>query len=120
MRNGYYTITLPQGHKTLRLHTQPRDVSFAPGKQVIAYLYGPDNSSDYRGFGFVINGNLVPWKRFLQSYDLLALTRGLLETDGTEAGKQYALRSGACYICNRMLTTPESIALGIGPICASR
>ena len=120
IHDGYYTIPTPRGHKTFRVHTQPPDALFAPGKRVISYLFGPDNGKDYRGFGFVVGNELRAWKRFQTSYDLLALARGLLETDGSEYGRQYAMRSGNCYVCNRLLTTPESIAAGIGPTCASR
>jgi hypothetical protein len=45
---------------------------------------------------------------------------GSTDEDRTEAGKAYALASGCCYICNRLLTTPESIADGIGPVCAAK
>ena len=120
IHNGFYTVITGNTHRTFRIHTQPKDASFAPGKQVIGYLHGPDNGRDYRGFGFIQGGKLVPWKRFQASYDLLAVARFLLESDGTEAGKEYAKQSGNCYVCNRLLTTPESIAAGIGPTCASR
>ena len=29
-------------------------------------------------------------------------------------------RTGVCQVCNRKLTNPESIAAGIGPVCAGR
>jgi len=40
---------------------------------------------------------------------------------GFWAGEGYTLlREGRCLICNRKLTTPESIETGIGPVCAER
>jgi hypothetical protein len=37
-----------------------------------------------------------------------------------EASKTYGREIGVCGVCNRTLTNPESIANGIGPICAGR
>lgn len=37
-----------------------------------------------------------------------------------EASKTYGREIGVCGVCNRTLTNPESIANGIGPICAAR
>lgn len=37
-----------------------------------------------------------------------------------EAVQTYGLLTGVCAICSRELTDPESIRLGVGPICGSR
>lgn len=37
-----------------------------------------------------------------------------------EAAITYGRKTGQCSCCGRTLTNPESIALGIGPICAGR
>lgn len=37
-----------------------------------------------------------------------------------EASKAYGREIGVCGVCNRTLTDPDSIALGIGPVCATR
>jgi len=52
----------------------------------------------------------------------LAVTSSLqaAEQDPLEAAKQYGRMSGRCGVCGRDLTDPESIAAGIGPVCASR
>jgi hypothetical protein len=43
------------------------------------------------------------------------------ETLLTEAeAAQFGQRFGVCAVCGRVLSNPESIALGIGPICRSR
>lgn len=34
--------------------------------------------------------------------------------------QEYGIRTGICCVCGRLLTNPESIALGIGPVCAGR
>lgn len=33
---------------------------------------------------------------------------------------KWGLSTGVCAICARLLSTPESVARGIGPVCASR
>jgi hypothetical protein len=43
--------------------------------------------------------------------------KGIVE-DPYKAVTAYGLRTGVCACCGRMLTNPESIARGIGPICA--
>jgi hypothetical protein len=37
-----------------------------------------------------------------------------------EASKAYGREIGVCGVCNRTLTNPDSVAAGIGPICAAR
>lgn len=34
--------------------------------------------------------------------------------------EEWGLSTGVCAICGRLLSTPESVARGIGPICAGR
>lgn len=40
--------------------------------------------------------------------------------DPAAAAKLYGIRTGNCSCCGRELTNPESIARGIGPICADK
>ena len=121
IHDGFYTVVGYHAHYTFRLVTNDADAAFAPGKQVISYLVGPCNESDYMAFGFVVNGRLIVWKRFQQGYERIqAAARFLIAGNHANHGKAYALQSGRCYICNRTLTTPESIAAGIGPTCAGK
>jgi len=123
IHDGYYTVKINHEHRTFRVQTQAPGASFAPGKQVIGFLRGSDNVADYVNFAFIDDGRLVVWKRFQQGYHLtIEAARFLVEDRSIQeaAGKVYAQASGNCYICNRLLTTPESIEAGIGPTCASR
>lgn len=43
-----------------------------------------------------------------------------LLADPKTAAETYGKETGNCCICNRLLTDPESVARGIGPICAGR
>lgn len=122
IRDGFYTVSLDgDKHRTFRLRTQDQDASFAPGKQIIGFLAGASNESDYVNFAFVIDGEIKLWRRFLHGYDqVIAAAKYLVSGDHQAAGRMYAQESGNCYVCNRLLTTPESIAAGIGPHCASK
>ena len=118
---GFYTVVIGNTHRTFRVRTDEPDSLFAPSYQVIAFLGGPDNTSDYVGFAFVGNDRIFPWKRLSIGYDhIIAAARYLVVGNHEQAGKMYAMQAGNCYRCNRLLTTPESIAAGLGPVCAGR
>ncbi len=122
IQDGYYTVAHGTSHKTFRLKTQPADADFAPNKTVIGYLAGAGNESSYVSFAFVIDGRVIPWQRFQSGYEEIIQSARYLVSGPSEshekAGKMYAMQSGKCYRCNRLLTSPESIAAGLGPVCA--
>ncbi len=121
IHDGFYTIVTGNTHRTFRIRTNDADSSFAPGRQVIGYLHGPSNEGDYINFAFVGDGRIFPWKRFSTGYDhIIAAARYLVAGNHEQAGRQYAMQSGNCYRCGRLLTTPESIELGIGPTCRNK
>lgn len=110
---GYYTVVREDGtHITLRIG--PYGPKAHPGSLYVKYLFGSDNTSDYRyagtlapdgtWFGKGGNGRVA---------EALTVVLG----DPKTAGMAYALESGNCYVCGRLLTDPTSIELGIGPIC---
>lgn len=124
--NGEITMRNPEtgGHRTVRIKTQAADANFAPGERIISLLVGSDNTSDYQGFGFVKDdGRVIVWKRYRgngtpSAHQRLALM--VQYPDHYEAlGVEYMF-STRCRVCNRKLTTPESIESGIGPICEGR
>jgi hypothetical protein len=123
--DGWYTIVGPQGgHRTLRLQTVEPTEKYPKQdgvKQWLSYLCGADNVGDYKTIGF-LHGNEVILTAAGKFQDIVAAARFLVKnaTNIGEYGRQYALRSGKCYVCNRKLTTPESIANGIGPKCAAK
>lgn len=122
--NGIYTLTFPSGeHRTFRVRTE-KNGGFR-GKRTLGMLIGPDNTDEYESFAFVNADGIEVWRRFLGAFAdpskheqyagiLWDLAKGV-ELDG------YELRvAKKCLRCNRLLTTPESIAAGIGPECATR
>lgn len=115
VRNGLYTAVIGDGsHVTLRIS----DCKFAEDHdQMVSYLNGPDNEYNYTGFAFLDGSGFHVWKKFQSAARLVEALEVLVNGDPEEAGKRYALESGNCYVCNRTLTDPKSIELGIGPIC---
>ena len=113
---GTYTLETAQGHRTFRIRVQRTNAKFAPGRTLIEYLSGADNEGDYTGFGFINQGSVLkPWKRFEEGNTaLLADAREFL------AHPERATAALNCIRCNALLTTPESLARGMGPKCASK
>lgn len=121
--NGIYTIKYDDGsYKTLRLRDTFEARAMNMGEQVACYLNGPDNETSYQGFAFVHGSEILMFKRHAASVELKKTLESLLADEETarKMGVEYARMSGNCYICNHILTTPESIEAGIGPICAGK
>lgn len=120
---GTFTIANPDGrHYTVRVRTQKADAAFAAGQKVVGVLTGPDNVHAYTGQGFLTPEGLRPWRR-AEGTTLARVAafvcRVLLGKQALPAG--YSLQeSRVCVRCGRKLTTPESLALGLGPECARR
>jgi len=125
--NGTFTVQnrVTGEHRTFRIRTQKEDASFAPGKRTVALMTGSDNESSYTGFAFVTEDGLAVWssKRSTGGYVAYAALLWSLAVDGafSQYAEKYSLTaSKKCIRCNRKLTTPESLASGIGPECAGR
>jgi hypothetical protein len=138
--NGTYTLQnkISNEHRTFQIKTQAVDAKFAPGKRVLSLLNGPDNESNYIGFAFITDDNrVIVWfkyrgqngkKSHYEYYAALFQQLQVIEDENEEittainlGDKEYSvLLSKRCFVCNRKLTTPESIKAGIGPICAGR
>lgn len=118
--NGIITIKsrTTGEHRTLRIHTQPKDAKFAAGERVAEILSGPDNTGDYRGFAFVkSDGSVCLWKKY-QDSDFYQWIARFLRHPERFLNKVEINFEGKCRRCNRDLTTPESVASGIGPTCS--
>jgi hypothetical protein len=99
----------------------------------VSFLNGPENTSDYAYLGMLLvpEGGAPRFFRTAKSrvksddapsfmafrYLVRALFFSMLETLPAELEVWH---SGACGVCGRMLTTPESVASGIGPVCSAR
>lgn len=121
LQPGYYTVVMGVEHVTFRIATQPKDASFMPGKNLLARLVGPDNTSSYRSVALVSDDKrrAFVWHKHRDDSKLMNAI-AVLEQQPEAAAKGYAKRSGRCYVCGRLLTEPGSIESGIGPVCAER
>ena len=131
--NGRFTIVNRQTgeHRTFRIETQPADAAFAPGKRVLGLLTGPENEADYEGFGFVDDDGIRVWAKKREAppghhsaFEVMAAMLWSLAVENVYspwAARGYALlEEGRCVRCGRVLTEPESLRTGIGPVCAGR
>ena len=122
--NGRMTLHNPATgqHRTFQIRTQREDAKFAPGKRVVALLTGPDNQTDYQPFAFVDDNGIYVWSskrndekaggsRWSKFADML-----MYPAKYQEHGVEYLFET-RCRKCNRPLTDPISIKLGIGPKC---
>lgn len=119
--NGTYTVPINEHgeYSVIKLTDCPEKYNKPAGTQIAAYQFGPDNERDFTGFAFVIGTAHQVWSKFRKAQDCtFALTKLLTLGKAQEFGKLWAMASQRCYICGRKLTTPDSKAAGIGPICA--
>lgn len=115
---GTYTIGNDDDYVTLKV-TTTNFGNFPEGTKTVKFLNGADNENSYKGFAFIMpNGTVKVWNAFKSNSRIANALNALVSGDFKAFGYAYALQSGNCYRCNRKLTTPASINLGLGPICA--
>lgn len=118
--NGKITVYNPNtgNHRTFRIRTQKPEAKFAPGARIVSILAGPDNSEDFRGFGFVTEeGKILVWRKYLGSqFERFARCLMNAEDEANRFGLEFNW-SAKCRVCNRELTDPISIKTGLGKIC---
>jgi hypothetical protein len=120
--DGFYQVIFDESTTSFifRVRTHGAGEKVRPGQQVIALArrYG---SRTFINFGIIQGGvvalQFVRWKD--QAYNAAVLESAQIALGDTEkAGQCYARSFGRCYVCNRTLTDPHSLATGIGPDCA--
>ena len=105
--------------RTFKIKTQSRDSNFAPGKRIVSLLTGSDNTTSYTSFGFVNDGVIHIWNK--KKTKTFYYYKNMLEEPERWEERGYVYQyAGTCRSCNRKLTTPRSIKLGIGPICEKK
>ncbi len=108
-------------------HTYRIKRSKRSGRYFASVLAGPDNTRDYRYLGEFIGEDyeikITRDSAYGSGSTQVRVLRWVLDIFKNEKplpdGYQ-VLHAGACCCCGRLLTTPESIQSGIGPICAEK
>lgn len=135
--NGVYTVSDGSEHLTYRIHTVRR--GSLQGKRIIKRQL---NYGEFKGFAFLTRtGHIKVWRSFYEDEAaneryivwarllLIALNERFSDGYSGEdesfeftyaAGDGYLIQASVyCRRCNRALTDPTSITLGIGPECRS-
>lgn len=96
----------------------------------VSLLTGPDNSSDFEYIGLLdrhADGHYVfrhtaksRAKPGSQSFDAFSYCWNAIESGCRWPRRVEFFHEGSCCVCGRKLTTPESVASGIGPECANK
>ena len=97
------------------MRTQDEKDKFAKGKRILSLLIGSDNLNDYQQFAFVDDFSIHVWTK-KRTPQFLAFKKMLENLTAHEAaGRVEVFAETTCRRCNKPLTTPESVRLGIGP-----
>jgi hypothetical protein len=120
--DGFYTVQLAEGgHRTFRVKPWK---SKKDGTRTLSLLVGESNEDDYKGIGTISpDGRLRIWSSVNLTETTRAAVRVLAGGDRevlASAREGYAVASGRCARCRRLLTVPASINRGLGPECAGK
>lgn len=124
--NGRFTIKSPNGgHKTFQVKTAKGGK--LKGQRILSLFIGRENTNDmqYKGFAFVTESNIHIWRsqntKDNQVYVSMLKDMVANGENGHYGKMGYTLMlEKKCRVCNRTLTNPSSLVLGVGPECASR
>lgn len=128
------------GHATFTLVSRKTGARFtyrvtrAPGEDngrpwFVAVLSGPDNAEDYSYLGCLWPTASSPHYKHGRKSHIepeapsakgAAWFFGALEAGGLNLAQVEVWHEGRCGRCGRVLTVPESVATGLGPVCAGR
>lgn len=127
--HAIFTVSNPEGkHYTYRV-TAPDDQNELKPVWFVGCLTGPNNTEDYSYLGLLVedkNQLKVIWTKKSkfdkegQAVKVVQWAVGLIWNERPLPPGYKIDHIGQCGRCGRPLTTPESIASGIGPVCAGR
>lgn len=88
----------------------------------VSVLNGPNNAKDYLYIGAIFNGNfkITPKSRVSAEATSFKVFQYVFDSLKNKTLKEFihVYHNGRCGRCGDMLTVPESIIRGLGPICA--
>ena len=105
------------GRFTFRVDSEEGRPSF------VKVLTGPENSTDYTFIGSIFNGKNFkhsPKSRITADAKSVKSFEWIWTHIDALPENIEVWHEGKCCRCGRLLTTPESIATGIGPTCAQK
>jgi hypothetical protein len=124
---GKATFTVDNGRGDWQTYKVAKSRDEANPVYFVSVMDGPDNQSSYAYIGLLDPNSgemrVTRKSRYAEDHRFVRIARFALRV---VFGKQelpagYDVKhAGRCGRCNRMLTTPESLASGIGPECAGR
>lgn len=100
-----------RGLRSPRLHLQGMTVTALPRGDVVVY------AKDSRMLGRVSNSELI-LKNHVKPEERATLLA--LSENPVNFAIIFGKRTGCCLFCSKMLTTPESVGSGYGPVCADK
>lgn len=123
-----FTVDNGKGqHYTFKVNVKPAKPFEKSGVTFVSVMTGSDNQNDYTCIGRLVDGRFVISGMAKSLPHLYAKPAAVFEwalkaIDGlvtVPAG--YDIRhAGQCCRCARMLTTPRSLEIGIGPECEKK
>jgi hypothetical protein len=123
-----FTVGNPKGqHYTFKVTAKADQHAGNPPVYFVSLLTGPQNTSDYDYLGMFNPATadvlLTKKSRFTEQAESVKVVRWALRQvcAGRALPAGYTFQhAGRCGRCGRLLTTPESITIGIGPECLGK
>lgn len=113
---GHGEVTLVSKRTGRRFTYQVREIKNNPGSFFVSVLAGADNTADYTYIGNIWEGKRF-WNK-AKTPAAAAFEWGFAKLLKGELPDTLEIwHDGTCGRCGRKLTTPESVAKGIGPVC---
>lgn len=120
---GNATLTVENPKSGNRFTYQLRQSEPKPGQMpvwFVALLTGPNNERDWRYLGTIFADGFRLTRKSCAGRDAPSVVAFQWFSVRWEDARVSVWHEGACGRCGRKLTVPESIASGIGPVCAGK
>lgn len=110
--DGIYDVDTLDGMMTIKIRTNPEI------QAKVASIEDPSSQWGWTKVAIIRRGVATPqWGANAERMEALRL---LASPNAMQFATAFGKRTGRCGVCGRELTDPESIAMGIGPICAEK
>jgi hypothetical protein len=120
--NATFTLESPTGNRFTYKVTQKSGTEDSPAGPFyfVSVLAGPDNVTDYTYIGYIVHNKFFWGAKSRLSAGVQSVRAFKWFYDRAVKGNVEPVKvyhSGKCGRCGRKLTTPESITMGLGPVC---